>query len=165
MQPLPSEDKLAIIQLCQEHGATHRRGSGITSCVLGGTPYLIKYGSFKTLSNRVKTQLFLQRAESTCTVNKPRISQLLHYFDDESREKTYLVTEFITLATILDPDDLGAKIKEALTWLSGVLPPFDDKLGPLGGGYIQHGFFKEFEAPLASRDVKALTRYVERVCV
>jgi hypothetical protein len=89
----------------------------------------------------------------------------LHHLDDESREKTYLVMEFITLATILDPDDFDARIKEALMWLSGVLPPSDDKLGPLGGGYIQHGFFKEFEAPLAFRDVKALTRYVERVCV
>ena len=162
---MPFEDQLAIIRLCQEHGATYWRGSGITSCALGGTPYLIKYGSVKTLSNRVKTQPFLQRAESTCTVNKPRIPQLLHHFDDESREKTYLVMEFVTLATILDPDDLDARIKEALTWLSGVLPPSDDKLGPLGGGYIQRGFFKEFEAPLAFRDVKALTRYVGRVCV
>jgi hypothetical protein len=34
-----------------------------------------------------------------------RIPLLLHHFDDESREKIYLVMEFITLATI----------KEALT--------------------------------------------------
>ena len=101
MQPFPSEDQLAIIRLCQEHGATYRLGSGITSCVLG---YLIKYGS-------VKTQPFLQRAELTCTDNKPRIPQLLHHFDDESREKTYLVMEFITLATTLDPDDFDARIK------------------------------------------------------
>ena len=111
MQPLPSEDQLAIIRLCQEHGATYRLGSGITSCVLGGAPYLIKYGSVKTLSNRVKTQPFLQRAESTCTVNKPRIPQLLNHFDDESREKTYLVMEFVTLATTLDHDDFDARIK------------------------------------------------------
>jgi hypothetical protein len=63
------------------------------------------------------------------------------------------------------PPDLDKRIVDAVTWLSGVPAPSNHKLGPLGGGCIRHAFFQDSEAPLPFVSVKALERYVEKVCV
>lgn len=161
MQPLPSEDKFAIIRECEAHSAAHRHGSGITTCVLGQTQYMIKYGISKSLATRIKTQPFLYDAEPK--THKPRIPRLVQHFEDE-HGKTYLVMEFIKLAQI-PPSELVKRIEDAVRWLSEVSAPSGHVLGPLGGGCIQHGFFNEGEAPLAFKDVTAVERYMETVCV
>ena len=50
-------------------------------------------------------------------------------------------------------------------WLSGVPAPSNHKLGPLGGGKIRHDFFQDDVAPLPFVSVKALERYVEKICI
>jgi hypothetical protein len=161
MQPLPSEDKFAIIRECEAHNAAHRHGSGITTCVLGQIQYMIKYGISKSLATRIKTQPFLYDAEPKA--NKPRIPRLVQHFEDE-HGKTYLVMESIKLAQI-PPSELVKRIEDALRWLSEVSAPSGHVLGPLGGECIQHRFFNEGEAPLAFKDVTAMGRYMETVCV
>ena len=163
MQALPSEDKLAIIRECEAHSAAHRHDSGITTCVLGQTQYMIKYGISESLATRIKIQPFLYDAEPKTSSNKPRIPRLVQHFEDE-QGKTYLVMEFIKLAQI-PPSELVKRIEDALRWLSEVSAPSGHVLGPLGGGCIQHGFFNEGEAPLAFKDVTAMERYMETVCV
>ena len=158
MQPFPPEDEAAIMAECRKHQAEHGSKTG---CVLVEPyPYIVKYDDPETLASYIETQSFLWNAEQQ--TNKPRIPKLIHQFGN-GQGTAYVVLEYIKL--VQAPDDLDKRIEDAVTWLSGVQAPSDHKLGPLGGGCIRHSFFESGEAPLPFVSVKALQRYVDKVCV
>jgi len=165
MQPLPPEERDAIKKECAADGETHQRSSGTITCTLGATQYFVKYGISKALTNRVKTQPFLFDAKPQ-SIHKPRIPRLLDHFDDDEG-KTYAVIEYINIKIPAPSDDLNTRVENTLRWLSEVSAPPDHVFGPLGGGCILHDFFSfnEGEAPLAFKNVKALERYMKKVCV
>ncbi|KIJ19634.1 hypothetical protein PAXINDRAFT_8118 [Paxillus involutus ATCC 200175] len=144
----------AIIENCVADNKTHGLGSGIFTCDLGSTTYKIKYGVSKALATRIATQLALYNAAQEA--NSIRIPRLVHHFDDEGR--TYLVMEHIDFVQV-STSDMDNRIGYALRWLSCLR---GDKLGPVEGGCILHGFFKDGEAPLAFKSVEALELYIAK---
>jgi len=147
----------AIIENCVADNKTHGPGSGIFTCDLGSTTYKIKYGVSKALATRIATQLALYNAAQEA--NSIRIPRLVYHFDSEGR--TYLVMEHIDFVQV-STSDMDNRIEYALRWLSCLR---GDKLGPIEGGCILHGFFKDGEAPLAFKSVEALELYIAKVCV
>ena len=124
------------------------------------------YGDPKALTCDIETRTLLCNAEEQPGTTKPRIPKPIHQFDN-GQGTAFVVLEYIKLVDSLQVDDLNKRISDAVTWLSAVQAPSHHKLGPLGGGYIRHTFFmfEDYEAPLPFVDVKALQRYVDKVCV
>jgi hypothetical protein len=92
------------------------------------------------------------------TPGAPRIPKVVFYF--EVKTTGYLAMEYLQLAP--SPPDLN-KIEAALGWLSGVPPPPNHEIGPLGGGLIRHPLFNNDKAPLKFSSVEALGRYMNKV--
>ena len=63
----------------------------------------------------------------------------------------------------VSPPDLAKRIQGAAGWLSNVPPPSKPKLGPVGGGFIRHKFFREFKAPFDFSDAAMLDVYMMKV--
>ena len=145
---------------CRKHQAEHGSKTG---CVLVEPyPYFVRYGDPETLASYIETRSFLWNSEQQ--TKKPRIPKLIHQFRVGNGQGTaYAVLEHIK--PVQSPDDLDKRIEDAVTWLSGVQAPSDHKLGPLGGGCIRHVFFESVEAPLPFVSVKALQRYIDKLCV
>ena len=150
-----------IIEACTNHELVHRKDKNYRACVSIGTDYFVKFGNANALWPELQTQSYIfDYARSTPHPDTPRIPQVVHHFKD--RWIMYLVMEFITLTTDAHPD-LIDRTKEALVWLSGVPPPPNHVIGPLGGGRILHDFFQDGEAPLLFSSVDALQRYMHEV--
>ena len=146
----------AIITACTDHKEQNWRKPKYRACITIGTEYFVKFGASETLKAEAATQTYMRsHAESDSAA--PRIAKVLFLF--ERKFTTYIVMEYIEL---VGPADPGRKAK-ALEWLSRVVPPPDDLLGPVGGGRIRHDVFKDGVAPLNFEDVGALDRYFGRV--
>jgi hypothetical protein len=125
------------------------------------TKYCVKYGDPDALWPEFKTRSYIfDYAQSNPHPDAPRIPRVVHYFGDGTT--SYLVTEFITLTADSDPLDLIDRMAQALIWLSSIPPPPNHAIGPLGNGYIRHGFFQHYTAPLLFSSVEALQRYMRR---
>ena len=59
--------------------------------------------------------------------------------------------------------NLAERKAKALDWLSEVPSPFEDLMGPVGGGRIRHRFFKDYKAPPDFSSVDPLERYMNKV--
>jgi len=132
--------------------------------------YFIKFDSPDALRPEFLTQSYIYSfaASNRSGGGAPRIPQALHYFEGE--HQAYFVMEYIELSNPSLISNLAEKTAEALRWLSQVPPPEDDigpnseqVIGPVGGGLIRHGFFKNHTAPLNFSGVDALERYMNRV--
>lgn len=156
------EEEAAVEAACREHEATHGGVSKNKAAQFFFGPYLVKYGGLNIIASYTQMQSLLWNATESST--KPRIPKLIHHFDN-GQGKAFAVIEVIKLveSPSLGPD-LDKRIADAVRWLSGVPAPSKHKLGPLGGGRIRHAFFLDSEAPLPFVDVKALNRYLEKVC-
>jgi hypothetical protein len=121
------------IEICTKHEKENCKVD-FRSCVLVPPRYFVKYGDPETLWPEVATQRYiLEYAKSQPdTPLKPRIANVVHYFGDQ--QTSYLVMEYITLTP--SPPDFIERIAEALKWLSGVPPPVDHVIGPLGASAI-----------------------------
>jgi len=152
--------KKSTIQICTKHREENRKKVNYRPCVFVPPRYFVKFGDRKTLRSEVATQRYISEYAKSQrdTPLKPRIANVVHYF--EGPWWSYLVMEHITLTT--PPPDFIERIAEAVKWLSGVPPPVDHLIGPLGGGRIRHKFFKDWEAPLSFPSVAAVERYMEK---
>ncbi|KAJ7211613.1 hypothetical protein GGX14DRAFT_623160 [Mycena pura] len=54
------------------------------------------------------------------------------------------------------------KIAAAVSWLLQCPTPGDNRIGPVGGGLIQHRFFNMGEAPVAFRSPEALEKFLDK---
>ncbi|KAJ7639266.1 hypothetical protein FB45DRAFT_977145 [Roridomyces roridus] len=164
MTTFQEADERRIIEKCQAHCQEYQRSSGIVACNVADKSYMVKFGpsTRKYTAARIANQRYLSSASQNA--DKIRVPNIVHEFTNESErgvKTTCLVTEFIDLVEF-PPSDKDTRIENAVRWLATVAPPQDHKLGPLGGGYIVHRFFKEYEADLVFHDVRALERYVEK---
>jgi len=149
------------VDTCTKHKEAHWRERGYRACVSIGTQYFVKFGNPRTIWPEIATHKYISGyAQSHAdTPRTLRIPKVTHHFGDQ--RTMYMVMEYITL-TKLGPD-LPERTAEALRWLSGVPAPPGHVFGPLGGGLIRHGFFKDYRAPLAFSSIGALERYIEKV--
>ena len=146
-----------IVEACTNHELVHWKDKDYRACVSIGTNYFVKFGHPDDLRPELQTQLYIfDYARANPHPNAPRIPQVVHHFGDS--RTMYLVMEFITLTAA--PLDRTA---QALVWLSSIPPPPNHVIGPLGGGYIRHKFFNDYEAPLLFSSVEALQRYTHKV--
>ncbi|KAL1725619.1 hypothetical protein EV714DRAFT_287779 [Schizophyllum commune] len=132
----------------------------VTTClehkpVRVGTEFFVKFGHSSDLGPEIETQRYISdHAMTNPGRGVPRIPRMLHSFERDGT--TYLVMEFINL--VPTPEDFIDKVTAALMWLASVPAPPDHVLGPLGGGRIRHGLFKDARAPLPFSSVGALER-------
>ena len=149
----------AIIDACTKHTQEHWQDNDYRACVFIKPCYFVKYDDHETLWPQIATQLYISNyAESR--IDAPRVPKVIHHFRGDQR-RAYLVMEYIKL--IDSPPALHERTAAALKWLSGVPAPPKHVMGPLGGGYIRHRFFKDYEAPLLFSSIEALERYIEKV--
>lgn len=161
---LPTEQsafEAAIVDTCTKHKEAHWREPGHRPYVSIGAEYLVKFGNPQTLWPEIATHKYISEyaqshADTPCM---PRIPKVKYHFGDQ--QTMYMVMEYITLTN--PPPDLPERTAEALRWLSGVPAPPGHVFGPLGGGLIRHGFFKDHKAPLAFSSIGALEHYIEKV--
>ena len=151
----------AIVDACMRHLEAHWQDRGYRDNVVIGTKYFVKFGDGDTLYSEYATQSYISEYAETHpdTTRDLRVPKAIHFFRVE--KTAYLVMEYIKLEA--SPSDLSERIVGALRWLSGVPAPPGHVIGPLGSGYIRHGFFKDNEAPLRFSSVEALERYIEKV--
>ncbi|KAF4615674.1 hypothetical protein D9613_012512 [Agrocybe pediades] len=155
-----SDDYIAleyrIVEECKTHRRNHCMDANYSSWITFGSSYLVK---FNVTEAEIQTQTYFSTyAESL--VNKsdvPRIPKPLHHFQRGS--VWYLVMEHINF--VENPQDVPRRIAQAVKWLSEVPPPPGHEFGPLGGGPINHVFFKWATAPLEFTGIAALERYIE----
>jgi hypothetical protein len=121
----------------------------------------VKYGPPTDLGPEASTQSYIYNY-AICEENAPRIPKVLHYFLDESKVNAFLVMEYIEMDASHTPHH-SEREAAALDWLSTVLPPSEDTLGPIGGGLIRHMLFQNHEAPLRFTSIWALESYMNKV--
>lgn len=149
-----------IVAACTEHQVAHWQDIDYRPHLFIEPGYFVKYGNYKFLWLEIATQLYISRyAESHA--GAPRIPKIVHHFQGD-QGRGYLVMEYIKFRSP-SPSDLPERAAVALKWLSEVPAPSGHVLGPLGGGYIRHKFFKDGMAPLVFTSTEALERYVNKV--
>ena len=161
-----------IIATRAEHRQSHWRDVDYRACVSLSleskkSKCFIKFDDPETLQPEFLTQSYIYDYAMRHR-SGPRIPQVLHYF--EAQKKAFLVLEHIELTHPSLITNLAERTARALDWLSGVsAPPEDvighskDVIGPIGGGPIRHGFFKNNKAPLVFSSIDALERYMNKV--
>jgi hypothetical protein len=147
--------------VCKRHEGKNQRNDDYRACVFIGEDYFVKYGDATDLMPELATQkyLFYHAQQQPQTAETPRIAEIVHHF--VYQRTMYLVMERIELQVF--PLDLAKRIQGAVGWLSNVPPPSNPNLGPVGGGFIRHKFFKEFEAPFDFSDAAMLDLYMMKV--
>jgi hypothetical protein len=154
--------KARIISLCAEHEEQHWRDHDYRACVSIDLKFFVKYGPPTDIGPEASTQSYIYNY-AICEENAPRIAKVIHYFLDESKVNAFLVMEY-TEIDASHTTQLPERAAAAIDWLSTVLPPSKDTLGPIGGGLIRHMFFKNHEAPLRFTSIRALESYMNKVC-
>ncbi|KAG9016049.1 hypothetical protein FRB90_003712 [Tulasnella sp. 427] len=145
-----------VVEVCTAHKSAHQAEQNYRAAVNIETNYFVKFGHSTDLLPEIATQKYLSDyATSNPGPGVPRIPRVLHSF--QRGWTAYLVMEFLQLQPTSNITD---EVTAALVWLAGVPPPSGHVLGPLGGGRIRHGFFKDAKAPLPFSSVKALQRYM-----
>jgi len=146
-----------VVEVCTKHKSEHQTERDYRAAIRVGTDYFVKFGNPTDLWPEIETQKYISNcAMSDPAHGVPRIPRVVHSF--EYSGTTYLVMEFIRLLPA--PEDFIPKITAALVWLASVPAPLNHVLGPLAGGRIRHGFFKDARAPLRFSSVEALERYL-----
>ncbi|KIK20264.1 hypothetical protein PISMIDRAFT_682436 [Pisolithus microcarpus 441] len=153
------ELQAVVIAACKTHEETNPRKDDYGACVFVGADYFVKYGAAHDLEpERATQEYFYQHAQQPQTPEPPRIAKIVHHFIHQ--HTMYLVMERIELQ--VSPPDLAKRIQGAVEWLANVPPPPNSKLGPVGGGFIRHKFFKDHEAPFEFSDTAMLDLYMMR---
>ena len=156
----PKALEARIVEACTAHELAHRNDRDYRACVPLEPDYFVRYGCHDAIWSEFQTQQYIfEYTRSNPSQDTPRIPQPIHYF--EGSMTAYLVMEFIPLAA--PPPDLIDRIAMALACLATVPPPAGHMIGPLGGGRVRHGFFKDDIAPLPFPDIDALQRYMNKV--
>ncbi|KAL7922621.1 hypothetical protein ACQKWADRAFT_291946 [Trichoderma austrokoningii] len=150
------EDRVA--EACAAHESDHHAEDNYRAAMNIGTNLFVKYGDVDRLLSEMETQKYISNhATASPGPDVPRIPRVLHWF--QRGDTAYLVMEYIQLQPTSETTD---GVSAALAWLARVPAPPGHVLGPLGGGYIRHPFFKDDEAPLRFSSVDALQRYMDR---
>ncbi|KAI6006866.1 hypothetical protein EDD15DRAFT_2394117 [Pisolithus albus] len=153
------ELQAVVIAACNTHRETNRLNYDYRACILVGADYFVKYGNAKDLEpERATQEYFYQYTQQPQTPEPPRIAKIVHHFIHQ--HTMYLVMERIELQ--VSPPDLAKRIQGAVEWLANVPPPPNSKLGPVGGGFIRHRFFKDYKAPFEFSDTAMLDLYMKR---
>jgi hypothetical protein len=148
-----------VVKVCTAHKNAYQGENGYRAATNIGTDYFVKFGHSADLLPEIETQKYLSTyAASHPDSGVPRIPRVLHSFQCDGT--TYLVMEYLRLQPTSNTTD---GVIAALVWLASVPAPRGHVLGPLGGGRIRHGFFKNARAPLPFSNVDALQRYMDKV--
>ena len=153
------------------------RGFGaypLTDPIGDGSSKFVKYCDSR-LFPEARTQQYIANLANLDAV-APGVPQVEHVFIDD-HGGVYLVMEYIPLNTFrpwverdaLPTDERNRRLQvaakaiaAALSWLMMCPLPVCCKLGPIGGGRMQHDFFRKEEAPLEFPSVEALEKYVNK---
>jgi hypothetical protein len=149
-----------ITKLCEEHDRNEGSKPDFRRCVVLRR-YFIKNDCHRSLYPQYKTQQYIYE-KALGVANAPRVPEVYHYFSPEHK-MAYLVMEYI------DPKatqvrNAPEKVAVALQWLLGLPVPDDVSIGLVGGGWARHEIFRDHRASLPFSSMKALQRYMNRVC-
>ncbi|KZT18700.1 hypothetical protein NEOLEDRAFT_1143065 [Neolentinus lepideus HHB14362 ss-1] len=132
----------------------------------------VKYGYRSCqLHAEARTQKYVHNlAQSDPTA--PCVPEILDVFEDD-HGRVYVVKELITepkldawLKSAISADvrchtEAVKKVAAAISWLHACPRPSDTRIGPVGGGVIQHCIFGRFrEAPIVFAHAAALQAYI-----
>ena len=161
-----------IIAFCAEHEQSHGQERDYCACVTiesKKAKYFIKFYDSETLWPEFSTQSYIYDYAMRHK-NGPHIPQPLHYFESQDECVAFLVMEYIELADHSLITNLAERTAWALDWLSKVSAPPEDimdpskeAMGPVGGGFIRHRFFKNYQAPVSFQSVADLQFYMNEV--
>lgn len=135
----------------------------------------VKYGNKKVLEE-ARTQDYFYNLAQRSDARAPRVPKVLDAFSDH-RGRSYFAMEYVPLETLHDwvehassPEERAERLAHAsemvavaLKWTFSCPLPGDGKIGPVGGGIIQHKFFCIDEAPMEFFSVDAFQVYVNEV--
>jgi serine/threonine protein kinase len=169
VQGLPTTNQ--VITLCCEKGLQCK---GFTYSVHGSPIAFIKYGRTVPLGE-VRTHLHAYNAFQKMTNNAPdssiRVPEIYHAFECENRR--YIVMEYVVGETAgsalrgssADKENwIHDQLAKVINKLLRVPVPSGQRPGPVGGGRIQHHFFRDYEAPVEYDSINMLQRHINEVC-
>ncbi|KAI0028702.1 hypothetical protein K488DRAFT_89467 [Vararia minispora EC-137] len=155
---IDQEYKAAVIAACAAHKKENRHKGDYRACIRTER-HVVKYGSRRELEPELMTHSYVaEYAKTSETPNTPRIAGIGHFVDNNSM---YLLIDPIALIDP-PPTDLYERICQALIWLTQVPAPPGHSLGPLGGGRLRNGFFKDNRAPQPFPDKETLNAYIQK---
>jgi hypothetical protein len=160
--------KQEIIKFCEEHGSFTNH---LKYPVDGSTLAYIKYGPSVTLGE-AWTQIFAFNAFNSSAILVPRV-----YWAFETRRAsgivfTYIFMEFIDGKTVrdclekhmpADHDWIIDAVANAVSQMMEFCVPQGAAPGPVGGGCIQHPFFKDRVAPKQYSSIEELQAAIKSV--
>ena len=158
-----------VIALCREKGGNC---NGFTYPSDGNPIAYIKYGYTVTIGE-VRMQRYVYDAFGwmmNASVSGVKVPEIYHAF--QSGCQTYIVMEYVdgeTVGSQLRGSSMERKnwiyhqIAKAITQLLRVPVPSDSRPGPVGGGCIQHHFFRDNVAPKEYDSVDELQRHINKV--
>jgi len=158
--------KQEIIKFCEEHGSFTNH---LKYPVDGPTLAYVKYGPSVTLGE-ARTQIF---AFNSGTILVPRVYRAFETRRASGIVFTYIFMEFIDGKTVRDyclekhmPADRGwiiHAVANAVRRMMEFRVPQGAAPGPVGGGCIQHPFFKDRVAPEQYSSVEELQAAIKSV--
>jgi hypothetical protein len=147
---LPTKE--LVMDLCRLKGTDHNSLKYSTK----GKDFFIKYNN-ATISE-AHAQLFFYSRINSNPNSSIRIPEIYHAWKEPDDKKAYIVMEYINIHHFASDEQRA----QAITELISVTPPLG-AFGGFNGERIQHGFFRDGEAPIAYSSTKKLEAFVNRV--
>lgn len=158
-----------IMALCREKGC----GCNGFAYPSNGPIAYIKYGYTVTVGE-MQTQRYVYNAFRQMTNgsgSSVKVPEIYHAFECE--DQTYIVMEYVHGKTVgawlrdssgETRDWVYDQVAKAINQLLRVPVPSGSRPGPVGGGCIQHYFFRDKVAPKEYNSVSDLQNHINRVC-
>jgi len=155
-----------IVALCHQNGF---KSNGLTYPLNGSPIAYIKYGGMVS-EGEIQTQNYVHKVfDQRDTASSVKVPKIYRAFEFEGQ--MYVVMEYIqgrTAGSLLrdsatDKNWIYNQIAKAFAHLLWVPVPQNSRLGPVGGGYIHHCFFKDGVAPIEYESVEDLQSHINKV--